>query len=527
MDLSGHPRLSTPKAVSLSLILLAAVLWIDHATGELSVTLLYLVPVGIASWFSGRKSAFVISLLAVLGWFWMFYRIYFYRRLVPTVWDCCITFGIFLLFSHVLFKFRTARDSLKRSADRLEAQVEKRTSELATANQELRETAERLTMAWQNVPIHMSMVDRNLRYHWLYNRLLPDSGKYIGGGAESFLLPEEAGRLEAAKHRVIQTGRGTREEILFQTGGHNVWFDMLIEPLRNEAGEIEGATTIGIDITERKIAENQLRNLNESLRLRTEQLRCLTFELTRAEEQERRRIAHLLHDDLQQLLVAAKFSLRTAASRTSDGAVVSSLDEIGSLIDQSIAASRSLTAELVPPMLYEKGLPEALRWLAGWIQQKYGIEVILETDEQKQELTQDLLLVLFQSTRELLFNIAKHAQVKRAMVTVCYGGEDISVRVRDEGVGFDPAALETSTGPQRKGFGLIAMQERLATLGGQLLIESAPGHGTVSTINMPVRFDRKPFYNSAGSRYHRRSRKWSDGHRSEDEAAPGLGLNES
>lgn len=488
-------KLPPSVAILLSLAALATVLTIDYVT-QLSFALLYFLPIGIASWFLGKKYAFAISLLTALGWFLVFYRTHLYHGWVPAIWDTFIALAVLLISSHILFQLKAARDRLEISADLLETQVRERTSELDASNRELRETAERLKMTWMNTPIHLSMVDRNMRYHWLYNRLLPDPEKYVGKGAESFLPPNEAARFEAAEDSVMQSGLGTREEILLNAGGREVWFDMLMEPLRNDAGEIVGATVIGFDVTERKLSEKKLLNLNEALQRRTEQLRSLSFELTRAEERERHRIAHLLHDDLQQLLVAAKIALRTQSSKTSD---VSSLDKVDALLDQSIAASRSLTAELVPPMLYEKGLSEALRWLAGWMQQKHGIEVVVDADGQQEELDQDILSVLFQSTRELLFNVVKHSQVKRAVVTLSYNAKDtVVVCIRDEGVGFDPAAQEISAGPLQ-GFGLVAMRERLAIMGGHLKMESAPGHGTTSIIVMPIRFKEKRLHKETPS----------------------------
>jgi signal transduction histidine kinase/ActR/RegA family two-component response regulator len=247
-----------------------------------------------------------------------------------------------------------------------------------------------------------------------------------------------------------------------------------------------GFMLIILDVTARQ------RALNTALERRADQLRNLTLELTRAEEKERRRIAQILHDHLQQLLAGAKFSMLRLFVRTCDEATRLILQDVSNLLDQSIEASRSLTAELVPPMLYEKGLPDALRWLVRWMREKHGIEVMLKVDERPEELAQELRVMLFQAIRELLFNVAKHAQIRQASVVLSYGDDEtVEVRVRDKGVGFDLKARESAAGEDMSGgFGLIALRERLAAIGGQLEIESAAGRGTISTIRVPAQLEK-------------------------------------
>ncbi len=236
-------------------------------------------------------------------------------------------------------------------------------------------------------------------------------------------------------------------------------------------------------------AQEGLQRANAALERRAEQLRNLTNELTRTEERERYRIAQILHDNLQQLLVAAKFSLDALSRQTTETVDRrAELDHIAGLIDESITASRSLTAELAPPPLYTDGLAEALRWLAGWMEEKHGLSVGINADEKPDHLDPEMRVILFRAIRELLFNVVKHAQVRHATVVLCYGRSGIlSARVRDEGVGFDPTKEPVST---TGGFGLFSIGERLAAIGGRLIVESAPGHGTTSTIYVPVRFPK-------------------------------------
>jgi signal transduction histidine kinase len=239
--------------------------------------------------------------------------------------------------------------------------------------------------------------------------------------------------------------------------------------------------------TELKHANNVLVATQEALERRAEQLRNNMIELTHTEERERRRIAQILHDNLQQILVGTKLSVDTLAQHASEPETVRhGLHGIVKLLDEAIQASRSLTSELAPPVLYNKGLPDALRWLARWIGEKYGISVDVNADEGAEGLDENLRVILFQATKELLFNVVKHAHVKRASVALYYGDENmVAASVRDEGVGFDPQAKEGGAESTSGSFGLLTIRERLAAIGGRLKIESAPGCGTASTIYVP------------------------------------------
>jgi CheY-like chemotaxis protein len=143
-------------------------------------------------------------------------------------------------------------------------------------------------------------------------------------------------------------------------------------------------------------------------------------------------------------------------------------------------------------MLYERGLQEALQWLAHWMQEKYGLTVALELDPKPERFPRDVEAILYQAIRELVFNVVKHAKVKRATVGSCYGESSVAFRVQDEGAGFVLRQQEAEEQDSSGGFGLIALRERLAMLGGQLSIASTPGHGTTATILLPAQFEKAP-----------------------------------
>lgn len=370
--------------------------------------------------------------------------------------------------------------------DELRCEVEERTKRLNVAARTLRQSEERVGIALRNAHIAISMVDLNLRYTWLYHPFLPDADRYIGQPAESFLAPDDAAKMNSLRQHVLNTGKGIREELKLVITGQEYFYVILMEPLKTEAGEIEGVTTLGLDITERKRIEEKLQALNAALERRAGQLRDLSIELTRAEERERRRFAAMLHDHLQQILVGAKLSIKSMLGRPLDDTFPSQMNKLAAIIDEAIEASRSLTAEVAPPVLYQSGLPEALQWLSRWVEEKHGLVVSVKTDERPNEVAQEIRVVLFQAVKELLFNVVKHARVQKAEVVLCYGDKDaIAVLVRDEGVGFD---LEKLAGSAETvgGFGLMALRERLNAMGGTMEVVSSPGQGTTTTIKVPT-----------------------------------------
>jgi PAS domain S-box-containing protein len=251
----------------------------------------------------------------------------------------------------------------------------------------------------------------------------------------------------------------------------------------NAEGKVIGIFADARDITERRQAEQALQQAHEELTARASQLRALAGELTLSEQRERSRLAKILHDHLQQLLVAAKFRV-TILSRLGDDVIKQASKEVEELIDESIAASRSLTAELSPPILQEAGLNAGLEWLARRMSEMQGLFVELEPEEDG-DLPQDIKMLLFESVRELLFNVVKHAHTRSARVNVRRIDGQLQVVVSDNGVGFDPTAMPAA-GEGGRGFGLFSIRERLELMGGTFELESASGQGSRIVLSVPI-----------------------------------------
>jgi PAS domain S-box-containing protein len=217
---------------------------------------------------------------------------------------------------------------------------------------------------------------------------------------------------------------------------------------------------------------------------RTTQLRTLALELTRAEERERQRVAQVIHDHLQQLLSVARINIGMAVGKIRTPAIRRTLGELDDLIAESLDITRSLTAELSPQILYRSGLVAALRWLGRWYEDRFGLTVGVEADEE-QPIDEGTRVTVFRCVRELLFNVVKHARSPNALIRVSWvAGGRVRIVVSDQGVGVSPGLLRALDG-EGEGFGLFSLRERLELIGGRLEVTSAPGRGASFTIIGP------------------------------------------
>ena len=237
---------------------------------------------------------------------------------------------------------------------------------------------------------------------------------------------------------------------------------------------IESKKVVAIyeNITERKKAQKRLLDYHDKLR-------SLASELSLTEERERRQIATALHDGIIQTMAVTKIKLEALQESLSPAQVK---DVIG-LVNQLIYETRSLTLDLSPPVLYILGLEAALEWLSEQFQEKHGLHVDFQADKSPKKLDKDISFFLFRSTRELLMNVVKHANVKSAKVFLERKGEGVTIRVEDNGKGFDTSKQKVLMNWAR-GFGLFSIRERLDFLGGCFSVESNPGKGTRVTMTI-------------------------------------------
>lgn len=217
------------------------------------------------------------------------------------------------------------------------------------------------------------------------------------------------------------------------------------------------------------------------MRTKQQKLAELELELSLAEEQERQRVATVLHDHIGQLLLMARIKLGTLQSSP----VAQTAGDVRSLVDEAIQSTRSLTVQLCPPILSTLGLEAALELLCRQMLEEWELEVTFSDDQQPKPLQSELRTVLYQTARELLINVGKHAGTRQARLAISRENALFVMTVTDNGAGFDPDSL-TAASRQAKGFGLFNVRRRIRNMGGEMIIDSSPLQGTWITITLPL-----------------------------------------
>jgi PAS domain S-box-containing protein len=310
--------------------------------------------------------------------------------------------------------------------------------------------------------------------------------------------PEDAEAYTRAFSESVRDQRAFHAEArVRRADGQWRWIESWARPRFSEAGDCLGYVGASADVTDRRRLESELRRLTVELEQRVaertvelerraEQLARLSAQLTVAEQRERRRLAVLLHDHLQQYIAGAKMRLEVMGPHVATEHQPH-LDKTRELLAEALRASRSLSAQLAPHVLYDRGLAAGLEWLAHHMQDNYQLRVDTAIDPELCIEREDLRLLLFESVRELLFNAVKHAESPTARLEMARtAGGELCITVSDQGKGLDAEALaiEGDSGDQ---FGLFSIRERLQMLGGRQEVDSAPGRGTTFRLLVPQR----------------------------------------
>ena len=236
-----------------------------------------------------------------------------------------------------------------------------------------------------------------------------------------------------------------------------------------------------------EIARQNLQEDAEQLREMQKNLRFYLHQVNKAQEEERKRISHELHDETIQALVALSRRLDIMASKNKELSADSSheLEEIWQQINDVIKEVRRLSQDLRPAALDRLGLLPALEWLASQVTEHSGIATNVSVVGKQRRLPEEIELVLFRITQEALRNMWRHSQASKAEIMVKFDKGKIKVNVTDDGQGFHiPDKIEDLA---RHGkLGLAGMYERAQLIGGMLTVQSNPGSGTSVSIEMPI-----------------------------------------
>jgi two-component system sensor histidine kinase DegS len=242
------------------------------------------------------------------------------------------------------------------------------------------------------------------------------------------------------------------------------------------------------DKLERKveIRTQELQEAKEALTQKAEQLQQLLAETVGVQERERQRIAQDMHDGLNQLVIGAKLELKSARERLSAddrAAAELSLLRVRDVLDRMERDLKQIIYDLRPPTLDALGLAPSLRRYAEGFQQYLGITCDVRVEGEPYRLPADMEIGIYRIMQEALQNVSAHAQAAHVEVTMTFSAQAISLRVADDGQGFDHTAVQKSYVGH---LGLMGMQERAESLGGQLAIQSAPGCGTQVALFVPL-----------------------------------------
>jgi CheY-like chemotaxis protein len=227
--------------------------------------------------------------------------------------------------------------------------------------------------------------------------------------------------------------------------------------------------------------ESKVIQRTAQLQQRARPLQKLTLELSQAEDRERKRLAEILHDDLQQIMAGAKFHLELLRNRVkSDASLQALAAQIDQMLKDAIEKSRNLSHELSPVILHHGDFTETLGWLAGQVRTKHGLVVHVHAGGPTQVQSEAIKTFLYRTAQELLFNVVKHARVKEADLRFRRCGPYVCLAVSDRGRGFDPQGFRETAG-----FGLLSIRERIELLGGRMKIKSAEGKGSTLFVVVP------------------------------------------
>ena len=228
------------------------------------------------------------------------------------------------------------------------------------------------------------------------------------------------------------------------------------------------------DVTQRQqLAREQARHRDE--------LRQLSASVVEAREEERRRIARELHDELGQRLTALKMELsslgRYAVERPDDARIANMLE----MVDDTVAALRRIAADLRPMMLDDLGLNAAIGWLARDAARHMAIEITLRLGEEDPPVADGAAIAIYRMVQEALTNVARHARATDVSIEMRQDGDELVLAVRDNGVGF-PLSQQQEGGR----YGLLGIRERAYMLGGRIEVDNPPGGGGRLTVRLPL-----------------------------------------
>jgi signal transduction histidine kinase len=405
--------------------------------------------------------------------------------------------------------FETERSQLVQAAQSAALETERRVQqEMAQLNKQLQAAVNELSFLFEMSRILSATLDLAILLDQATAKitdLLPAGATMIVldegptpvlVAATGFERPEYAEQIEAARSAgadVIRRARAGQAQIQFQGS-------ILAVPLQAKQAPIGSLVVCASNIHELEGKQSLLTTLGHELGIaianaqlyqqvqeRETRRGDLLRKAVEVQEEERKRIARELHDGIGQIFTALALGLSGVEdSLTRDPELARR--QTGNLKDMAIhaiAEMRHLVADLRPPQLDDLGLVPALHWLADEWRELKQLDVHVQVSGPRRRLTPEIETVLFRITQEGLTNVAKHAQAQQAVVRLAFDSDPLELCIEDNGIGMTPDLIRRRL-VRHQGWGLAGIQERAALVGGEVQIDSSPGHGTRLTVHIPL-----------------------------------------
>ena len=407
-----------------------------------------------------------------------------HSRVISFVLAPVVASGYVNIYGRDITERQKAEQKLRKARDELEKKVQERTIELSRTVNALQLSEARLAEAqriahlgnwdWDIVKNELWWSDEIYRifgtnprefqatYEAFLSYVHPDDRDFVRQSVNEALYWQKPYSID---HRVICPD-GT-ECIVHEQA--EVTYDANQNPVKM-MGTVQ-------DVTKQKKAEEEIRHNQE-------QLRCLAAQLQLTEERERHQIASDLHDSVGQILAFVRREIGTL-QRSAPERLATSLEEIANQLDQAVKQTRALSFDLSPSVLYDLGFEAAIEDLTEKFEKERKIQCHFHNSEEPKPLEGYVKILLYRSIRELLINVAKHAEAKTVMVSLTKVDNNVQVVVQDDGKGFDSSNLQHQMG-KSGGFGIFSIRERSAHIGGRFEIQSSKGKGTKAILQVPL-----------------------------------------
>ena len=361
-------------------------------------------------------------------------------------------------------------------SQRYVAELEERIAERQRAEIALRESEERYRELFENAKDAIYVHDLEGTYLRINRAAEKLSGysreEIIGHNFKEFVAPEHAKNVhDRFWKKVAQQGERIYEVEVIAKDGRRVPIEISSRPIY-ENGVLVGVQGMARDITERKLAQDALQMFSRHL--------------IEAQEDERRRIARELHDQIGQILTAVKMNLHTLQQSCDASEAGSYVKDNIEAVDEALRLVRDLSVDLRPPILDDLGLATAIRWhVDRYPKRGLNVDVEIELPDENERFSRELETACFRIAQEALTNVVRHAKATQVLIRLTRDRDVLLLTVRDDGVGFDVERLRKRA-PRVSTLGLVSMQERAHAAGGMIEIDSAPANGTEIRVSLPV-----------------------------------------